>query len=99
RIGFTGRAAQRLEGGAEAARDREVVLHFAITLTDGQIHLYASRQGGSARATFDDGGDAFELGLERRAHGEFAGGVFGDDVDGLAAVGDVAVHAHAVAEV
>ena len=52
-----------------------------------------------AGAALDDRAHALELRAVEGAHAELARGALRDDVDGLPAVGDVAVDAHAVAEV
>ena len=92
------RSPQGFEVRTEAPGEGEVVDHVLVPLANDDRDLDPARRGRSAGAALDDGADAPELGNVGRPHAELAGGALGDDVHGLAAVRDVAMHAHAVAE-
>jgi hypothetical protein len=92
-------AAERLEVRPEAPCQVQVVDHVAVALPRAQRHLYVACHRRGARAPFHDGAHPPELDAVSGADVELAGRTLGDDVDGLATVGDVSVHAHAVAKV
>jgi hypothetical protein len=84
---------------AEGARQGQVVHHVAVARRAREVDLdpAASAAPRAQRSTM--AAHPLELVEGARAHRELARGVLGDDVHRLAAVGDEAVHPHAVAEV
>ncbi len=94
-----GGAARGAEVVAEAAGDGHVVDEVLVAGARLDIDRDAARQRRAARAALHDRADPGQLREVEGAHGELTRGALGDDVHGLAAVLDVAVHAHAVAEV
>ena len=100
-VGSVSFTAARPSASRCAPKTRAVVLlrHVAIALRARRSTLDVARHRRRARAALDDRADARELLVVARAHAELARRVSGMMLTRLTAVRDVAVHAHAVAEV
>ena len=84
---------------AEAAREGHVVLHVAVATAFVNRDLDVTREGRRGAAPPDDGSHTRELLVVESTHREMRSCTLGDDVRCLAALHDVAVHAHAVPHV